>query len=52
MDGQKILKLFRENKRLAKPSNCPDDIYQLMWSCWQLRSVFEHDDDIFGYSAF
>lgn len=39
MDGQKILKLFRENKRLAKPPNCTDDIYQLMWSCWQLRLV-------------
>ncbi|XP_053204265.1 uncharacterized protein DDB_G0288805-like isoform X2 [Panonychus citri] len=37
MDGQDILRLFRENRRLPKPENCPQEIYQLMWKCWQFR---------------
>jgi serine/threonine protein kinase len=37
MDGQDILRLFRENRRLPKPDNCPDEIYELMWGCWQFR---------------
>ncbi|RWS05172.1 tyrosine-protein kinase ZAP-70-like protein [Dinothrombium tinctorium] len=37
MDGQDILRLFRENRRLPKPDNCPDEIYELMWKCWAFR---------------
>jgi len=37
MDGQDILRLFRENRRLAKPDNCPDEMFKLMLNCWQFR---------------
>ncbi|KAH9408074.1 hypothetical protein TYRP_011730 [Tyrophagus putrescentiae] len=37
MDGQDILRMFAENRRLAKPEKCPVAIYQLMWSCWQFK---------------
>ena len=37
MDGQEILRMIKDNKRLAKPENCPVIIYQLMWNCWQFN---------------
>ena len=37
MDGQDILRMFNENRRLPKPENCSVIIYQIMWSCWQFK---------------
>ncbi|CAG2122525.1 unnamed protein product, partial [Medioppia subpectinata] len=37
MDGQDILRMFKENKRLSKPDTCPIIIYQLMWNCWHFK---------------
>ncbi|XP_054162174.1 RGS domain-containing serine/threonine-protein kinase A-like [Oppia nitens] len=37
MDGQDILRMFKENRRLSKPDKCPVIIYQLMWNCWHFR---------------
>lgn len=37
MDGQDILRMFAENRRLSKPEQCSVVIYQIMWSCWQFK---------------
>ena len=31
-----VLRLIEDNKRLEKPDQCPNDLYQLMLECWQL----------------
>ena len=33
--SQRLLKFLRDGHRLKQPSNCPDDIYELMLYCWQ-----------------
>ncbi|XP_055298116.1 proto-oncogene tyrosine-protein kinase ROS isoform X4 [Sitodiplosis mosellana] len=32
-----VLHYVRDGGRLDKPSNCPDDLYQLMLKCWSYR---------------
>lgn len=29
--------MIEKGQRLAKPENCPDDIYKIMTDCWQHR---------------
>jgi hypothetical protein len=33
--SQKLLKFLRNGNRLKQPSNCPDDVYDLMLKCWE-----------------
>ena len=36
MKGQEILKfLVDDNRRLAKPEFCDDDVYNVMLRCWE-----------------
>ncbi|XP_067137669.1 tyrosine-protein kinase Shark-like isoform X3 [Centruroides vittatus] len=38
LTGREILEMFERNERLAKPANCPNEIYDIMWKCWQYRA--------------
>lgn len=33
--AHKLLRLLRDGHRLKQPSNCPNDIYDLMLRCWE-----------------
>ncbi|CAH1243137.1 FGFR3 [Branchiostoma lanceolatum] len=35
MKGKRMMDMIKDGGRLEKPSNCPDEIYTLMASCWE-----------------
>ncbi|KAH9366835.1 hypothetical protein HPB48_000036 [Haemaphysalis longicornis] len=37
--GQSILAMLESGKRLERPDDCPDNIYELMQSCWKYKYV-------------
>ncbi|XP_071953879.1 tyrosine-protein kinase SYK-like [Antedon mediterranea] len=38
MKGQEILNMIEAQKRLDCPEACPEDVYQLMLSCWEYEA--------------
>ncbi|CRL05353.1 CLUMA_CG018196, isoform B [Clunio marinus] len=37
LSGSEVNELIEKGQRLAKPEQCPDDIYKIMTDCWQYR---------------
>jgi len=33
--SQKLLKFLRDGNRLKQPSNCPQNVYDIMLKCWE-----------------
>ncbi|XP_070539505.1 platelet-derived growth factor receptor beta-like [Ptychodera flava] len=33
--GKKLLKMLKAGHRMEQPENCPREIYEIMYSCWQ-----------------
>uniref|UniRef100_A0A6B2EKM1 Tyrosine-protein kinase n=1 Tax=Phlebotomus kandelakii TaxID=1109342 RepID=A0A6B2EKM1_9DIPT len=52
MKGVDVIKLIEEGKRLAKPTICPDDIFERMENCWNYnpkdRPTFRHLTEFFA----
>ena len=36
-DDKEVARAVRAGERLPKPDNCPDDVYEIMKSCWRER---------------
>ncbi|RMX43130.1 hypothetical protein pdam_00006850 [Pocillopora damicornis] len=39
LGGMEIIEFLKAGKVLAKPDECPDEIYDMMKSCWSLDST-------------
>ncbi|XP_059607389.1 tyrosine-protein kinase Shark isoform X2 [Phlebotomus argentipes] len=52
MKGVDVIKLIEEGKRLAKPTLCPEDIFERMENCWNYkpkdRPSFRHLTEFFA----
>ncbi|XP_039442885.1 fibroblast growth factor receptor homolog 1-like [Culex pipiens pallens] len=50
-DWQSFLEYLKQGHRLEQPTNCPDEIYQLMEACWEFnpenRPTFEQISAVF-----
>lgn len=52
MKGVDVIKLVEIGQRLAKPTKCPDNVYQIMENCWNYnpkdRPSFRHLTQFFA----
>ncbi|XP_074642300.1 tyrosine-protein kinase SYK-like isoform X1 [Tubulanus polymorphus] len=37
--GPQLAQLLQDNKRLEKPKECSDALYEVMWNCWKYESA-------------